>query len=141
MPLASSRSRHPLASKLVPGLLVVSFAVRLSSVSGGLIGHGGGGWNFRSKGGGGVHSRLEGRPPTVKKVSATALLVGREREPRGVATLCPCFGAICPLFLACSLFAAGMDVDSCQPYKALLQSSASCTAADCAAAMIMCWRR
>lgn len=81
MPLASRRSRHPLASKLVPSFLVVSFAVRLSSVSGGLIGRGGGGWNFHSKGGGGVHSRLEGRSPTVKKVSATALLLigGRER--------------------------------------------------------------
>lgn len=120
MPLASRRSRHPLASKLVPSFLVVSFAVRLSSVSGGLIGRGGGGWNFHSKGGGGVHSRLEGRSPTVKKVSATALLLigGREREPCTVATFCPCSGVICPLFLAACLLTAGMDAEPCEPHEA-----------------------
>ena len=49
---------------MVPGLLIVSLtAVCLSSVSAGVTGRGRGGWDFHSKGDGGVRTR---RPPTDK---------------------------------------------------------------------------
>ena len=92
MPLDSSHARPTLVSKkMVPGLLIVSLTLCLSSVSGGAV-IGRGGWSYhggRGKGAGGVRNRR----PAETKVSATS--AGQKRGLCGVAVLCPCFGAAC----------------------------------------------